>query len=205
MSYLINRQFIFNRIPKTGGSFVIENLKRNNFLIEEIGHGHDPYLKNDKKIFTYIRHPLGWFRSMWRFIGMLKDRNQYHKPPHNFYDILVGISAYNWHNNNKKNQQGFNEFLEKMIMERPGIATMVFKIFSKNCFYIGKQENINLKNIFLNIKKFDIKSNVSEGFNPIFPKSLAKEIMILEKNICDQFNYDNYEEFIENKKIKYFI
>ncbi len=144
---------VFFHIPKTGGSWVDESLKatfgkhymRLNLELgfhADINGIHIPKskVKTNKFTFSFVRHPLTWYKSCWKFNydKMERDKN---KP------LLDGEPEYFDGQNVLRDHCGstdFNEFIDNIIKKFPnGYYSTVVKE-NEGVDYMGKQEYLYL-------------------------------------------------------------
>lgn len=116
---------------------------------------NNTYKKNPKR-FCFVRHPLSWYESWWRY---METRGW-----HNWGEIN---SSYNWHPNSILNSLGsndFNEFVWNVVKKRPGYVSELFFSYTKpGISYIGKTENIR-KDLYTILKTENIKVDKSSIF-----------------------------------------
>lgn len=86
---ILLKNSIFYDVPKTGGSWVSEGLMAYNDATFVYGTSHEPPDPNDKEIynkrftFTFIRHPVDWYKSYYASRVQAKTEE-----PNNFDDFL---------------------------------------------------------------------------------------------------------------------
>lgn len=92
--------------------------------------------------FAFVRHPLAWYESHWKFMqglgwndwGVINSREYWHP-----CSALNGLGS-----------DDFNQFIRNVVRTRPGYVSELFFAFTKlGINAIGKNEN--LKNDFLKI------------------------------------------------------
>ncbi len=184
---------VFLHIPKTGGSFVARALLLHvegsrEFYLD--GNWHID-LKDcpdrEKFIFAFVRHPLEWWKSYWRF--------------------KMGVD---WSLNNPNldpfvKSDNFEEFMENVLKYKPGFCTSVFerRIGDKanEIDFIGKYENI-VEDLIKALKNagevFDengirdmekINESDKNKFNTDLNVDLEKRIIMSEFSAIERFGY----------------
>jgi len=127
MPCLILPKSQFLHIPKTGGKWVQQALQAGGVEFEEWSVTHcdvrsAPY--PERFTFSFVRNPLTWWQSVWRYGMVRKTRNQSIWPP--FRETLLGES--------------FGEFIEDVLAEHNGLCSRVFANFTGQ--FVGKQESL---------------------------------------------------------------
>lgn len=143
-----SEKIVFYHIPKTGGIWAKEAMKKAGITLSErrdfkfkqgLTHRscwHRTHLtpENFESIdlfsFCFIRHPVQWYKSFWGF----RRRHRLRRP----HKILIRQDPleYNW-------SKDFNRFLSNMLDEFPdGYLTGLFKMFTSHVNFVGKQENL---------------------------------------------------------------
>ena len=144
---------IFYHIPKTGGIWVrkvidkigINGIETKDFKLHPLGlrkkHTTPDFTKEEEKkdlfSFTFIRHPVEWYKSFWNFRmdreggPMIRQANIYKK------FILDSCWSYN-----------FDKFIDNVIERVPeGFLTKLYQYYigekKDKINFIGKTENLN--------------------------------------------------------------
>jgi hypothetical protein len=92
-------------------------------------------MKPDAFKFCFIREPLGWYESWWRFMMSIDWR-------------ILGDEAdpHNWHPNSMLNGLGspdFNTFMHNLNKKRPGYVTEMYGWYIRpGVNFVGKMENM---------------------------------------------------------------
>ena len=121
----------------TGRDYLREASK---FALRKVGKlvgvkGASPDPLPQRKRFCFVRHPLSWYESWWKYMGGL-----------NWRDWGEVNRAENWHPSLVLNGLGsndFNQFVRNVINERPGHVTeLMFSYTKPGISFIGKNENL---------------------------------------------------------------
>lgn len=131
---------IFYHMPKTGGTWVqhslLEAVEGAKKLGADVGwranetgiHISPRYLKNNLFSFTFVRHPLDWYMSYFRFKNTPEPWTKY---PDNGNILSKHCAA-----------DDPNEFIDNVRRELPyGYYTALVKQF-EDVDYVGRQENL---------------------------------------------------------------
>lgn len=163
MAILIeDKNVMFLHIPKTGGRWVTEAIKRLDLKCVEVGlmHGyinpsHDRYKYKDKTlaewanecfVFSFVRHPFEWHRSYWAYTMGVRSVNK--KNGLEFWEKFEPNEV--WHPTHGICDCASSEFelyLRKVIHKHRGFVTNMFNRYlyrpnGKRIDYVGKQENL---------------------------------------------------------------
>lgn len=195
MALLLKNGAIFLHVPKTGGMWVRNVLHACNLVKSEIGYRHDPMRdvlngRTFKKIglndllgsgrpadcadieleklpytFCFVRHPLKWYESYYKFMCQLNWRKWGGEYNYQF-----------WHPNSSLNglkADSFNGFVSNVISKRPGYVTELFGWYTlSNISFVGKQEFL-VDDLITALKNADI--DFDEDFIRNFPsKNVSK-------------------------------
>jgi hypothetical protein len=192
----------FVHIPKTGGTWVREVLKKNNLVESEIlktdiyattegtpKTQHNVPLANAtfmncNYVFSFVRNPLTWYQSYWSFkadfrwyIGKRFDKN-----------TAARI---------------FPDFIEKIKKHYPrGYLATMFPFYTDICTHVGTQENLQDSLVFiLNDLGFDTDDLVFPERMKVSPeksKKIAtykvgqvKDILRLEEKVIEKYGYES--------------
>jgi hypothetical protein len=163
MALLLKNGAVFLHVPKTGGCFVQKVLRHLDLASRHIGdhNSHDRVFwydrfHHDEKVarnlvrrafgwiprvspsgfrFCFVREPLSWYVSCWRFMESRKwkcegdEANPYHWNP---LEMLNGLGS-----------SDFNEFVFNVNRKRPGFVTELYGWYARpTTQFVGKQENL---------------------------------------------------------------
>jgi hypothetical protein len=223
MALLIKPNAVFLHIPKTGGSWVRQVLKRFDLVQAPAGKEHATYdqhfwhdrFHRDPKVlrnlarravgwlpkvpldcyrFCFVREPLSWYVSWWRFMqglnwrywGDEKDPGHWHP-----LAMLNGLGS-----------PDFNTFMYNVNRKRPGFVTELFGWYVRpGINFMGKQETLvsDLAKVFsalnLDITTGELlaieRANESRATIPIpvWDPALKRETMRLEYPAYIRYGY----------------
>lgn len=169
MGAILKDGSVFLHVPKTGGNWIIEILKIHKILEREFFHKHSDagrlqvledeiFLKNPF-IFCFVRHPVTWFESWYRyqkkrkFKGWGKNGNVFYHPCSVIDDCQ---------------NDDFNKFVTNVIDKCPGFVSHMFFQFTKNSDFVGHQEKLfHHSKILLEGLNKDYNFNVSARLESI--------------------------------------
>ncbi len=85
--------------------------------------------------FCFVRHPLDWYASFWRYMGQ-RDNPHWASEP----------DLHGWHPCRPIAHAGhpeFNEYIRRIIASRPGFVTELYSQFAApEISFVGRQENL---------------------------------------------------------------
>lgn len=183
---------IFVHIPKTGGTWVSDALRKcelevipqakftYHITIQEISRS----IKKDKQAFVFIRNPVTWYQSRWsdphcrwyQYFYVLKKASTEKRPKPNKWTRCTQI-LYSINGKTIDEFDNFNLWLENLLSKRPTWLIDYYKLF------IGDKFN-RIKNIgyYENIEEDLIKilSKIGEDFDPnvirnITPRNMSHQ------------------------------
>lgn len=198
---------VFLHIPKTGGTWVTEVIKKLGLYRNELLATHqEPHflLNSNHNVpvmnfefmcrpfrFCFVRNPLTWYRSYWVFHNSIK-----------------------WNHENtisKLNDSKFENFIKNVVKRNKrlkyGFLGALYDEFTKYCTFVGKQET--LKNDFvkaMTLFKEDIREKIIRNHvsvNLYCNKDIAKEAVYTKKMQEDIIETENdcFENYNYEKKI----
>jgi hypothetical protein len=150
--------------------------------------------------FCFVRNPLDWYESWWRYQNYKRDWKKWGKEKWHPNRALDGLGS-----------KSFNEFIENVLNKRPGYVTELFFSYVKpEIDFVGKKENIrnDLFYVFENagishnrkVVKKENKKNVSSKYkkNINWNKNLKNKMIVAEAPSMIRFGYMSFAE-VKNK------
>ena len=219
MALLLKSGGVFLHIPKTGGNWVTTALKEAGLVYRDFGyHKHlDWYRSSEcpsfqpfwrrflpsslwcdmRSVFTFcfVRHPLSWYESWWRYMSQTKV---------NWKHFVDNKNHLYWHPNAYLNGLGdcnFSNFVRNVQAKRPGYVSEMFSWYvHPSIGMVGKQENLrqdlvralHMQNLnfdeqfFMDYPKVGV-SQVREKL--VWEESLREEMLRLEHVAITRHNY----------------
>ncbi len=169
MAVILKNGALFLHIPKTGGTWVTRVLRESGLIRCSIGHRHanlehvlapgfqgwgrrlewlykrSLFLRTHPRPFTFcfVRHPLDWYESFFRYksqpeLNWVRDGEE-----HNFHRwhpnaVLNGLGL-----NRQGEGRGFNEFVSAVLDRYPGYVTSLYSHYTfRPVDFVGKQESL---------------------------------------------------------------
>ena len=131
MTAVANEKILFIHIPKTGGTWVSEAMEAAGVQVEPAADDHHPEKPEleigDRFAFAFVREPLSWYRSIWKF----HRRN----PLTHWTHIGESIDL------------DFPDFLEHMIESYPGYLGGYYRMFvgapHDPIDFVGRHEHLS--------------------------------------------------------------
>jgi hypothetical protein len=182
MAILLKNGAVFLHAPKCGGDWVTRVLKATGLHAGRYYHKHAGYervalndptpyvnprnrnmpepLPDDTFYFTFVRHPLSWLESLWRWIGDNNGRDW------GSYD-----SPRTWHPKATLNglwTRDFNQWVRRVETARPGYATeTLYRFAHPRVNFVGRQESLrdDLLRV-LRIMGIDVDAEALRGVAP---------------------------------------
>ncbi|MCE0497084.1 MAG: sulfotransferase family protein [Methylacidiphilales bacterium] len=183
MALLLKNNAVFLHVPKTGGTWVAELLKHLGLVKTPVGGSRTDFERlfwydrfhRDEKVFRnlirrrlgwlphinpgcfkfcFVREPLSWYVSWWRFMECRKwrsqgdEKNPYHKSP---VEMLNGLGSHD-----------FNTFVDNVNRKRPGFVTEMYGWYARpSVAFVGKQENLR-RDLLEALSLMRMKTDVAE-------------------------------------------
>ena len=228
MAIKLKGRAIFLHIPKTGGTWVEKVLQQLGIAESSVGHKHAdlnraifphglkeaiPWtfhafirkltgkstLNESIPVFCFVRHPLTWYESWWKFNQKLNWPTWGHVEDVN-----------NWHPCSALNGLGdpdFNRFIENVVSCAPGFVTGLFlRYIGEGSPILGRQESLEqdlltiLDTLGYRIDKENIRlpRRANESMIPAnrvisWDDTLRSEVLKLEYPILRRCRYDDSE------------
>ncbi|KKL17733.1 hypothetical protein LCGC14_2482610 [marine sediment metagenome] len=175
---------IFIHIPKTGGMWIRKYFEQVGIESREIGANHATSIelgKIDELTFCFVRHPLTWYQSYWKYKQTTQTRTN---PP---IDQFV--------------DRPFAEFVTAALAEHGDYLNRFYSQFVKGVNYIGKQETLRDDfETLLRRAELPIDVNLLSGpeenksIKPVasakYTLPLAERVMRHEIRVARQFDYN---------------
>lgn len=201
---LAHDKLIFLHIPKTGGIWVGQALRRCGLELSAVGHQHTHFpqlaqMENekffrDRFIFTMIRHPVMWYQSRWAFRVKHGWQSQH---PLDFHCA----------------SNDFHTFVDNVLKYKPdGWVTWLYDQYIKNVpggiDYVGKLETCvddlshvlkhlqipfqdeHIRNV-PRVNDSDLDGHSSKYWATYTPQLLDR-VMAVEQQVINRF-YSDYE------------
>ena len=136
MAWLLKNGDIGMHVPKTGGTWLGDTLRRLGLLQTDTRLPHTPLMEFVYPIeqaafkFAFVRHPLTWYESWWRWSMDITWRNQLQVP-------ILPACAF-------EPNADFNAFVSKCVEIAPGMVSAMYELFvgptDHPIEFIGRQE-----------------------------------------------------------------
>jgi len=205
MSILLSNS-VFLHIPKTGGTWVTSVMREAGLIKKKLIY-EDPYMSSEgvapsnhtilkpedsqPVVFSFVRHPLTWYRSYWAWKSRMFGWN-----PYNALDKKCG-------------HPDFIQFIHRVITSYPeGYLGEMYPFFTNHCTHIGRYENLQADFLkFLEIAHEPFDRSLLDKIPPLltstehsstvkYPVSLAVQLMEAESNICETYNYNMLDNIL---------
>ncbi|WP_309387115.1 hypothetical protein [Cerasicoccus frondis] len=188
------QNLLYVHIPKTGGTWVQEVLLKHGG--NHVATDHQPAFREKKfirrenlKPFCFVRHPVGYIHSVWKhWTGAPGARinNESFRKKIFHWDKRTFASTY------CRNivEGNFEQTLINFQQNAPGFVTKVYEIYSRECIYVGRYEN--LRDDFASFIQ-DHATNPSEALladiqeSPPVNVSLHQEVPKVDRTLLEAF------------------
>lgn len=216
MAIILKNNEIFLHIPKTGGSWVSKVLKMQSLTKAYIGcHKHFDWARIESLIipkskllryiffeifkikefhpsFCFVRHPLTWYESWWKYNNQSYVNWKSFTKPHVWHPCHVLNSC---------KSTDFNHFVSNVLKKRPGFVSELYSSYAHSEInFVGKQENLAEDLCyFLKTRNYDFseeyikeesKVNISSNKLVKWDQSLKLEVMDTEKIAMLRYSYE---------------
>lgn len=201
MGAILKNNSIFLHVPKTAGNWVVEILKAHNLYEKDFKHKHsdasrlqiihEKVFKQSPFIFCFVRHPVTWFESWYRY----QRKRKFKKWAHNgnmFYHPCSNIDDCQ--------DEDFNKFASNVIDKSPGFISNMYYQFTRHSEFVGKQENLIKDTLkIFNFMKINInynyilsqqKINVSKKYSIEWDKKVKEELQKIEISGMKRYGYN---------------
>ena len=178
-------------------SFVPLNIKRKlspyKKTNQAIWAGKLPDKDTTPFIFCFVRHPISWYESIWRYMYQS-----------NFPHFGQQYSVTRWHPLAMLNSyidSDFNKFIDNILANRPGFASEVFGWYTlPGINFIGKQENLiddliqilqmmNLDFDEHRIRTFGEVNKSRYSAELIWDSTLRQKTLLFERAMLERYGY----------------
>lgn len=183
----------FLHVPKTGGTWVTGALQAGCIVLEDFrvrGSDHVPAWRSphpERFTLAFVRHPLPWWRSFWRF----------HKGPARRYIVDHEICATCW-------AEDYATFVERLLTRFPGhygrLVERVLGPIGDRVDFVGRHEHL-LDDLLLALRlagqphnadaiRAVPAANVSAPLPAALPADLESALLAAEQPLVRRFGYD---------------
>lgn len=157
---------VFIHVPKTGGTWITQQLQNAGLVEGETGRAHAtpaeladaPSWRDGRRrlFFCFVRHPLTWYQSYWAY----RMKNGWHKPSPNEVDApirTVQLDA-------ECRSDDFETFVRTCIERYPqGWVSHLYRHYTAGCVYVGRFERL----------REDLQFALLLGGEPLEPEAIA--------------------------------
>jgi len=156
-TFLPEKQVLFLHIPRTGGTWINQAMIHAGIPVEKwmsvgpkyrprkhtiLPHYYPDRLDRIRYVFCFVRHPVSYYISMWRFYAKIAPwaKERIKRLAEDLPPRATNEAEVRW-------KPDFREWIEEMLEEEPGWATRRFERFvgperGELCHYIGRQETL---------------------------------------------------------------
>lgn len=125
-------------IPKTGGTWVQRRMREAKVpcLNPEFDiSGHDPDPLEDKLVFTVVRNPHTWIRSvyLWMSDGSVGRSS---------WNILPGPCGELGKLGSTRDVPSYKSFVSRLVNDLPGAVGRCYDAYTRHCDFVGKTEEL---------------------------------------------------------------
>lgn len=194
MIFLPHSATMILHIPKCGGTWVERALTAGgvNFVLLN-KHAHKPPMQQTRYVATFVRHPIEWYRSYWRFHTGVQTR---HAP------LPTGTlkpTTFNPYDLQACGDPDFTRFGENCLQRLPAYVTHLFDLYTRAADWVGKRERLSDDLVALLTEReepFDRSAslvtppaNVNLGPDVRWPVELETRVALCEADAFARYDY----------------
>lgn len=213
MIYFPKSRAMFLHIPKCGGNWVEGVIQAAGIkhvhvddrhahltnIVTAIEQGYplvDGIQRTVEKVFTFVRHPVTWYQSYWRYHtgAQISYIAADHLTSHSTTD------SFNTRPLAKCGNPNFEQFGENCLQQLPGYVTNLFYKYTKDIWFVGKQENLRHDLCYAldclgeeydrNVIMAHPAKNIGVGPKPAWSEDLQQRIMAAESVAMERYGYE---------------
>jgi hypothetical protein len=128
---ILTAKYVFAHLPKTGGSWVSTVLTSSGvpYLDTQMHLAPDEFIGAvpDRFAFTFVRHPVTWWRSYWNFTHL-------HRWPSSHYPFERITQVCKWHS--------YEAFMERVLNDMPGEYSRIVAMWTEDMHRVGRFEHL---------------------------------------------------------------
>ena len=195
MAWLLANGDIGLHIPKTGGTWVREVLGNLQLIRVDTRSAHAPLpvftAPHEQRAFkfAFIRHPLDWYVSWWRWHADFAWTRKFAEP-------ILPACAFT-------PRLGFHEFVAQCLAQAPGMVSDLYELFvgapEAPIDFIGRHESLRadlLKLLALRSLPYDVRiidntlrQQISQTSKPAWDPALRNAVAEAEARAMQRFGY----------------
>jgi hypothetical protein len=194
----------FLHIPKCGGTWVLHALSALGLPLDTQPEGlqHCIAATEGRFVFTFVRHPLTWYQSFWKYRitraeaagGLLDERirEAVSQANEEIDECLVDHSG---------RPASFADFVRQCVLRHPGFLSHKFGLYTAKAHFVGRQESLHAD--FLNaldragvvydpevIGRLPRANETGSKLSCLYPPDLAGRLLAAEGEAMKRFYSD---------------